>query len=134
MRMMFTSPRLANVEGVAKLLDDAGIETKITEGRSWKGNSRREFSYRDKGDGKNEQPAVWVLKSEDYTRARELLHDAGLIDVGAAPRDVSYLPDDLQFVERKPLDAATRISRVRIALLAIIAALGGWMALRMFLH
>jgi hypothetical protein len=133
MRQMFTSPRLANVEGVQKLLEDAGIETKITEGRSWKGNSRREFSYRQKDDAKVEQPAVWVLKSEDYTRALEILHEAGLIEVGAAPRDTSYLPETLQFAEKRPLDAATRISRVRIALLAIVAAMGGWMVLRMYL-
>ena len=45
MRQVFTSTRLENVEGVAKLLGEHGIETKITQGRSWKGNSRREFSY-----------------------------------------------------------------------------------------
>ena len=45
MRPIFTSTRLENVEGVAKMLGEHGIETKITQGRSWKGNSRREFSY-----------------------------------------------------------------------------------------
>jgi hypothetical protein len=133
MRQMFTSPRLANVEGVAQFLTDHGIENKITQGRSWKGVSRREFSFREKEGSKDEQPAVWVLKSEDYTRARELLHEAGLIEV-AATRDTSYLPENLQFKEEaaKP-DSAKRIFRIKLALLAIIGAMASMMAVRMFL-
>jgi hypothetical protein len=131
MRQMFTSPRLANVEGVAKFLTDHGIENRITQGRSWKGVSRREFSFREKEGAKDEQPAVWVLKSEDYTRARELLHEAGLIEVAA--RDTSYLPENLQFKEEtaRP-DSAKRIFRIKLALLAIIGAMAAMMAVRMF--
>ena len=132
MRQMYTSPRLANVEGVAQLLTDAGIENKITQGRSWKGVSRREFSFRDNEKSKEEQPAVWVLKADDYTRARELLHEAGLIEVASA-RETSYLPDDLKFKEpdAKP-DPARRIFRIKLALLAIIGAMAAMMAVRMF--
>ena len=50
MRQVFTSVRLENVENVERLLNDAGITTKITGGRTWKGRSRREFSYSDKND------------------------------------------------------------------------------------
>ena len=32
MRQVFSSPRLENVEQVARLLEDAGIETRITDG------------------------------------------------------------------------------------------------------
>ena len=44
MRQVFTSPRLENVEAVAKMLRDAGIEVKITEARSYRGNRRSSFS------------------------------------------------------------------------------------------
>ena len=132
MRQIYTSPRLANVEGVAQLLTESGIENKITQGRSWKGVSRREFSFREKED-KEQQPAVWVLKPDDYTRARELLHEAGLIEVAAA-RETSFLPENLQFKEptSKP-DPAQRIFRLKLALLAIIGAMATMMAVRMFL-
>lgn len=132
MRQMFTSPRLSNVEGVAKLLDDHDIENKITQGRTYKGVSRREFSFRETEKSKDEQPAVWVIKPGDYKRARELLQEAGLVDV-AAQRE-SFLPENLQFKDEaaKP-DSSTRIFRIKVVLLVIIGAMAGLMALRMFL-
>ena len=129
MRQMFTSPRLANVEGVAKLFEDHGIENKITQGRTYKKVSRREFSFRESEKSKDEQPAVWVIKPEDYKRARELLIEAGLAD--AAPRD-SYLPENLQFREEAKPDPAARIFRIKIVLLVVIGAMAGLMAVRMF--
>jgi hypothetical protein len=130
MRQMYSSPRLTNVEGVAKLLDDHGIENKITQGRSYKGVSRREFSFRETEKSKDEQPAVWVLKPDDYKRARELLIESGLVE--ANTRD-SYLPDSFQFKDEaaKP-DSSKRIFRIKLALLGVIAAMAALMALRMF--
>jgi hypothetical protein len=130
MRQMYTSPRLANVEGVAKLLDEHGIENKITQGRTYKGVSRREFSFREAAN-KDEQPAVWVLKPEDYKRARELLVEGGLVE--ANTRD-SYLPDSFQFKEGAKADPAARLFRIKVTLLVVIGAMAGWMALRMFLR
>lgn len=131
MRQMYSSPRLSNVEGVAKLLDEHGIANKITQGRTYKGVSRREFSFRDTDKSKDEQPAVWVLSPDDYKRARELLHEAGLVD--AVAQRESFLPESLQFRDDtgKP-DPARRIFRIKLALLAIIGAMAGLMALRMF--
>ena len=130
MRQMYTSPRLSNVEGVAKLLDEHGIENRITQGRTYKGVSRREFSFRETEKSKDEQPAVWVLKSDDYTRARELLHEAGLIEVNAARE--SYLPEDLQFKDASKPSSAQRIFRIKLVLLAVIGAMAAMMAVRMF--
>jgi hypothetical protein len=132
MRQMFTSPRLANVEGVAQLLTDHGIENRITQGRTYKGVSRREFSFRESEKSKDEQPAVWVLKPDDYTRARELLVENGLIEV-ASTRETSYLPENLQFRDdtAKP-DSAKRIFRIKLLLLAVIGAMAAMMAVRMF--
>ena len=129
MRQVFTSTRLENVEGVAKLLGEHGIETKITQGRSWKGNSRREFSYSAKNHDQSQQPAVWVLKPEDFKLARELLHEGGLL---ASTRETSYLPEKLQFRDTAKPDAGRRVSRIRMALLAGVAIAAGWMMFRMF--
>ena len=129
MRQVFTSTRLENVEGVAKLLGEHGIETKITQGRSWKGNSRREFSYSAKNHDQSQQPAVWVLKPEDFKKARELLHEGGLL---ASTRETSYLPENLQFQEGGKTDPARRVNRIRMALLAGVAIAAGWMMFRMF--
>jgi hypothetical protein len=132
---MYTSPRLSNVEGVARLFDEHGIENKITQGRSYKGVSRREFSFRETEKSKDEQPAVWVLKPDDYKRARELLMEAGLVEANATSRGDSYLPDSFQFKDNggKP-DPSKRIFRIKLALLGIIGAMAGLMALRMFLR
>ena len=129
MRQVFTSTRLENVEGVAKMLGEHGIETKITQGRSWKGNSRREFSYSAKNHDESQQPAVWVLKPDDFKLARELLHEGGLL---ATTRDASYLPEKLQFRDPAKSDAGRRVSRIRMALLAGVAIAAGWMMFRMF--
>ena len=47
MRQIFSSPRLENVEAVAKMLSDAGIEVRITDGRTYKGALRGNFRYSD---------------------------------------------------------------------------------------
>ena len=135
MRQIFSSPRLENVEGVAKLLDEAGIENKLSDGRSYKKYSRREFSYvpakQDASGGM--QPSVWVVKSDDYKRARELLHGMGLLDDAktAAP---SYVPEPLQFKEKPRQPAGKRINRMRMALLFAVGAMAFYTVLRMLLR
>jgi hypothetical protein len=131
MRQVFTSTRLENVEGVAKMLGEHGIETKITQGRTWKGNSRREFSYTAKNHDPSQQPALWVIKPDDFKLARELLHDGGLLEA-TRERDASYLPERLQFREKATADPARRVSKIRMALLAGVAIAAGVMLFRMF--
>lgn len=128
MRQVFTSPRLENVEGVARLLSEAGIDNKVSEGRGYKQVSRREFSYvGNNADGSN-NPAVWVIKSDDYKQARELLHDTGLLE-SAQPS--SYLPESLKFADKVVADPQRRLMRIKVALLVILGGLAGWMALKM---
>jgi hypothetical protein len=131
MRQIFSSPRLENVEGVAKLLTEAGIENKISESRGYRAVSRREFSYVPaRQDTQPTPPSVWVVKSEDYKRARELLMDAGLLD--ETRTSSSYLPETLQAKETPKLPQRQRISRMRIALLFAVGAMAFWTILRMF--
>ena len=130
MRQIFTSPRLENVEGVAALLTEAGIEIKVTEGRGYKQISRREFSYVENRKGESEQPAIWVIKSEDYKRAREMLHDMGLVDATASS---SYVPEALQFKQAPTRSPAARINRMRMVLLFVVGGMAAWMVIRMLL-
>ncbi len=129
MRQMFSSPRLENVEAVAKLFTDAGIEHKVSEGRGYKKVSRREFSYVEKNNNAN-LPAIWVIKSEDYKRAREMLHDMGL-EAGAPAS--SYVPEVLQFREPVKSSDSARLSRIRIALLCVVGSLAAWTVIRTLL-
>ena len=69
MRQVFTSVRLENVEAVERLLNEAGIQTKLSQGRSWKGNSRREFSY----SNKNHDPSHYSCDLYERTRIVEIL-------------------------------------------------------------
>ena len=130
MRQMFTSPRLENVEGVAPSCSrDAGIENKISEGRGYKKVSRREFSYVEKKNAASNQPAVWVIKSDDYKRAREMLLGMGLLDQASR----SVLPARVAAVQGKGRGACrrARIGRMRLALLFVAGAMVFWTILQM---
>lgn len=118
MRRLFRSPRLENVEGVAQMLNAEGIETYISQARSYKGHRRGTFSYLQSArDGEDTWPAVWVVHAEDQPRARQLLRNAGLLS--------STRPDATPDVEvRRPTPARTHwMLRVRLLLLAAIVGL-----------
>lgn len=114
MRQVFSSARLENVERVAEMLREAGIEVRITGGRSYKGNRRGTFSYREQS---GPQPAVWVVKSDDQTRARQMLREAGLIDTtrGAGSTLSFRFEPDTQKVMTGP--ARKRALRIKLALI-----------------
>jgi hypothetical protein len=124
MRQVFSSPRLENVERVAQLLRDAGVQVRLTHGRSYKGGLRGNFSYRDQ-DREAPEPAVWVVLSEDQPRARELLRSQGLLD--STRSNTGYrLP---AFRTEEPVAAddpgRKRAFRLKIGLLLVIAVVIG---------
>jgi hypothetical protein len=121
MRQVFSSQRLENVEQVAQLLRDAGIEVRITDGRSYKGAMRSRHSYADQSQPK---PAVWIVRSEDQPRARELLREKGLLETTRGGED-SFLPlsfrDDPAETAKTP--AQKRMFRFKLVLLAAMAVI-----------
>lgn len=127
MRQVFTSPRLENVEAVAELLRAEGIEVRISNDRSYRGNRRSNFSYRDGGEA-GPQPAVWIVNADDQPRGRQLLREAGLLESSRAGES-SYLP--LSALRDEKVDAAKaksgRAMRIKLGLLALIAAVVGMM-------
>lgn len=117
MRQVFTSPRLETVESVERLLNEAGIATHMSQGRSYKeGSLRRNFSYRE-GANRDPDPAVWVLQAEDLVRARELLRQGGLLD---STRPDSYLPLPPNAQPGRQRDGHATALRIRMVLLGLI--------------
>ncbi len=115
MRQVFSSLRLENVEAVATLLRDAGIEVRITNGRSYKGKMRSRASYSDQSAAK---PAVWVVHSEDHSRARDILRDNGLLESTRATD--SFLPPSFRAAEEQAAaktPAQRRMFRFKLVLL-----------------
>ena len=124
MRQMFTSPRLENVERVAQLLNEAGIQTKITNGRSYKGSHRGGFSYRE-SERAGGQPAVWVIVSEDQPRAREILRDAGLLETTRGSQAASTAPIFRAPEVRTPAAAQKRVLALKMGFLVAIVMIIG---------
>ncbi|MDQ3039948.1 MAG: hypothetical protein M3R16_09160, partial [Pseudomonadota bacterium] len=115
----FSSGRLENVEAVAELLRGEGIQVRISDGRSYQGKRRSNFSYRD-DEQSGPQPAVWILDAEDQPRGRQLLRDAGLLD-STRVGESSYLPLSTLHVARDPAARKARSrTRMRIGLLVLI--------------
>ncbi len=120
MRQVFTSQRLETVEGVARMLQDAGIPVYVSQSRSYRSRRSGQFSYSDPTPA-NQQPAVWVRLAADQPRARELLRQAGLM---TTTRSYSELPQTV--ADALPLQSADAPSRwrwrIRVGLMLLITA------------
>lgn len=121
MRQVFSSARIENAEAVARLLEAEGIEVRVEHGRSFKRVIRGSFSYRS-GVDNGPKPTVWVLRSDEQPRARQLLREAGLLDAGTT-LPPTFLPPTphARNVERDAQDSRRKTMRIRLGLLAIIA-------------
>lgn len=122
MREVYRSLRVEQVEGAATLLNGAGIETSIQNGRSYKGGRRRNFSFRETPDSAK-AAVLYVTHNGDLPEARRLLREAGLMDPGQRE---SYLSQELQFQlreEKKPRIDPRRLRTVLLMMIVIIIAL-----------
>src|SRR3546814_5235374 len=111
--------RCSDLERVAKWLEDDGIEGRNTNGRSYKGGIRGNFSYRGEG---NKMPEVWVVRSADQPRARAMLREAGLMDSTRNAPD-SFLSMGLRGTSAEAGrrdDMQRRAQRMKFGLLAVI--------------
>ena len=117
MRQIFNSQRVETVEGVAQLLRDAGIEVRITNGRSYHSKRGSQFSYLDTSKATT-HPTLWVVHANDQPRAREILREAGLL---ASTRQGQ--PAAMLFTTETPSATKGRSLawKIRIALLVAIA-------------
>jgi len=104
-----------NVERVVAMLAEAGIETSVTNRRSWGGSSYQRASYSAKQNPES-WPQVWIVKAEDQPRARQLMREAG---IEPAVRHAQELA-----LSRRGADAKPGYSRwapyIRLCLIATI--------------
>ncbi|GAA0704261.1 hypothetical protein [Dokdonella soli] len=126
MRQIYTSPRMENIQRVVALMAEHGIETSISNRRAYQGADWKRFSYTAKGD-RDSWPQVSVVRSEDQTRARQVLRDAGLepairfADELAASRGVG---DD---------NGRRRLSmRLKLVILALIGGVAALIAISQY--
>jgi len=115
MRKIFSSPRLENVEAVARLLQAEGIEVRIENGRALHRAIRGNFSYLDAGKSKTPEPEVWVIRADDQPRARALMREAGLLQDTTRTEGQLFAPRP-----HAPAQGNKRISRLRYGLLALL--------------
>ncbi len=122
MRQIFTSQRLETVEGVARMLQEAGIAVYVSQPRSYRGKRRGQFSYSEPVPA-SQQPAVWVRMAEDQPRARELLREAGLLATTRTSYSGLPQPATEALPSRFEESGGNRWAwRVRVGLLLVIAA------------
>lgn len=117
MREVYRSLRVEQVEGAATLLNEAGIETSIQNGRSYKGGRRRSFSYRETPDSPK-AAVLYVTHNSDLPEARRLLREAGLMEQGQRE---SFLPPELQLAQREERKRGIDPRRIRTVLLMMMA-------------
>lgn len=126
MRQIFSSQRVETVEGVAKMLHDAGIEARITNGRSYHSKRKGQFSYLESGKP-SMYPTLWVVHANDQPRAREILREARLLETTRRDHPTA------EFAFRdmpEPSSGRNWAWRIRIALLVVIAAVALVIGLR----
>jgi hypothetical protein len=123
MRQVFSSARIENAEAVARMLEAEGIEVRVEHGRTFRKAIRGNFSYREGADS-GPRPTVWVLRSGDQPRARQLLRDAGLLD-SATTKPAAFLPQTPHMARdaRGEQLARRRTSRFRYGLIILVALL-----------
>jgi hypothetical protein len=116
MRQIFSSPRLHNVERLEKVLEEAGVATRLTNRSSFL-TGRPHFGYSERGN-EREWPTLWVVQADDYGRARTILRETGLLE---ATRDTSYFSD--LPAPSAPATPAQRASRVKLVVFGITMAI-----------
>ncbi|MNK12198.1 hypothetical protein D3C87_302550 [compost metagenome] len=119
MRQIFSSQRVETVEGVAELLRDAGIDVRITNGRSYHSKRGSQFSYLDTSKATT-HPTLWVVHADDQPRAREILRDARLLETTRRDHPTAEFAFRDQAGEIAP--RRNWAWRIRIGLLLVIAA------------
>lgn len=128
MRKIFSSQRVETAEGVATLLREAGIDVRLSNGRSYQSKRSGQFSYLEQGNAQT-HPTVWVVHANDQPRAREILREARLLDT--TRRDLpnaEYSFADLPGGGERP--RPNWAWRIRIALLLVIGAVAVFIVLR----
>ncbi|MDR3445917.1 MULTISPECIES: hypothetical protein [Dyella] len=118
MRQLYTSPRQENIDRVAKLMADQGIEYTIENRSNYRRPSYQRFSYSQRHEDRDNWAQVWVTKADDYTRARAMLKELGIEPVVRHGEELALARNPTPEMQRKSV--ATRMRR--IVMLAVAGA------------
>lgn len=118
MRQLYTSPRQDNIDRVAALLTEQGIECTIENRSNYNRPSYQRFSYSQRSENRDNWPQVWVTRADDYTRARALLKELGIEPVVRHGEELALARNPTP--EGRRQSVATRIRR--IVMLAVAGA------------
>ncbi|MBB4709256.1 pathogenicity-like protein [Xanthomonas arboricola] len=128
MRKIFSSQRIETAEGVADLLRNAGIDVRMSNGRSYESKRSGQFSYLEQGNAQA-YPTVWIVHADDQPRARDLLRDARLLDT--TRRDLPNVEYTFRDGENgSSTNARSWAWRIRLVLLLVIGAAAMFVVLR----
>jgi len=119
MRQIYTSPRVENVDRVVALLGEAGIQTSVTNRRSYAGHDYKRPSYATPSE-RDSWPQVWIVKAEDQPKARALLREIG---IEPATRFAAELEQWRSNATDKAAKRNALVWRIRLFLLGLIALL-----------
>ncbi len=131
MRKVFETRRIETIEGLVDIMNQAGIETYVTNPRSYKGNRKRTFSYREDASKDSDFSELWIVHKTDITAARQIMADVGLFD--PTVNSDSYLPEHFQVgnrgepMRRKKPWSENHTRKVLLAIIALLA-FGHWLS------
>jgi hypothetical protein len=128
MRQLYTSPRQENIDRVVALMAEHGIESKVTNRSNWNRPTYQRFSYTQRSANRDSWPQVWILRADDYARARELLRQLGIEPLVRHSEELAADRNPTPYDRR-----ARTVARVRRITLLAIAGVFVVLALR-YLH
>ncbi|RAO77585.1 putative signal transducing protein [Dyella jiangningensis] len=110
MRQLYTSPRQDNIDRVAALLTEQGIECTIENRSNYNRPTYQRFSYSQRNENRDNWAQVWVTRADDYTRARALLKELGIEPVVRHGEELALARNPTP--EGRRQSVATRVRRI----------------------
>ncbi len=116
MRQIYTSPRPENIDRVAAMLAEHGIECTIENRSNWNKRSYERFSYSQRKENRDRWEQVWISKADDYTRARTLLRELGIEPVIRHGEELALARNPSPEMRRRSV--ANRVRRIVLVAVA----------------
>jgi hypothetical protein len=131
MRSIYTSPRSENIDRVIAMMSEAGIETTVTNRRSYQGHDYKGPSYTAKID-RSGWPQVWVVHSEDQPRARAILREIGIEPPTRFADELAQSRSSERSPEQKRSALAWRLRLLLLTTIALVVLLNFLGVLHLF--
>ncbi len=116
MRQIYPSPRPENIDRVAALLTEHGIECTIENRSNWNKRSYERFSYSQRKENRDRWEQVWISRADDYTRARALLRELGIEPVIRHGEELALARNPNPEIRRRSV--ANRVRRIVLVAVA----------------